>query len=139
VKRSLSANYPLQQQKRFPDESPMTAANPPITSLVLSTAVIAASISALVSVITAVWSGWRERAARRKELLLTLSVQISIAVIESHMETIKLSGESRELYPTIVLARWHHRQLKLLFKTDRLDDDLENRFGDVINKPHDTL
>jgi hypothetical protein len=110
-----------------------------ITSLVLSTAVIAASISALVSVLIAVWSGWRERAARRKELLLTLSVQMAIAVTESHMKTVELTRQDRDICPTIVQTRWHHRQLKRLLKTDQLDDDLEKRFSEYINKPHDTL
>jgi hypothetical protein len=113
--------------------------NPSLTSIVLSTAVIAAAIGALVSAGIASWSNWRERVSRKKELLLTLSVQMAIAVIESHIKTVELSGEERMLFPTVVVARWHHKQLKLLFQTERLDDDLERRFSDFINKPHDTL
>jgi hypothetical protein len=110
-----------------------------ITSLVLSTAVLAAFIGASVSAIITIWSGWRERVARRKELLVTLSVQMAIAVTESHMKTVELTRQDRDICPTIVQARWHHRQLKTLFKTDQLDDDLEKRFSEYINKPHDTL
>jgi hypothetical protein len=117
----------------------MTASNPPIALLVLSTAVIAATIGALVSVIIAVWSGWRERVARKRELLLKLSVQMAETPVKNIIKGVELSGVAQSADPPIVQARWHHRQLKLLFETDRLDDDLEKRFCDFINKPHSTL
>ncbi len=42
-----------------------------------------------------------------------------------------------KMYPFIVMARWHHRQLTLLLKKGRLSDDLEKTYEEYIeqNRP----
>jgi hypothetical protein len=101
-------------------------------ALVLGSAVIGALTSAIILAI----SNWRDRRTRQREMLLTLAVQMTNSVIDSHLKTIELSGESRSLFPHVVMARWHHKQLKLLFRHEKLSDHLEKQFSDFINKPH---
>lgn len=52
---------------------------------------------------------------------------------------IELTGVDRTLYPTVVMARWHQKQLKQLFDKEQLSDDLEKEFTDFIHKSHKTL
>ena len=104
-------------------------------ALFLGSAVVGALVSATISAI----SSWRERKARQREMLLTLAVQMANCVIDSQLKTIELSQENRSLVPHVVMARWHHKQLKLLFRQEKLSDDLEKNFIDFINKPHDEI
>jgi hypothetical protein len=108
---------------------------PSLVSLLLSSAAIGALVSAGIAAL----SSWRERVSRRKELLLSLCVQMAIAVIETHIKTVEMSGENAQLYPTVVMARWHQKQLKGLFDKEHLTDDLEKDFSDFIHKSHKDL
>lgn len=113
--------------------------DPSLTSLLLSTAAVAAAVGALVSAGVAALSDWRERVSRRKELLLSLAVDTANREITNFLKMIELTGVDRTLYPTVVMARWHQKQLKQLFDKEQLSDDLEKEFTDFIHKSHKTL
>ena len=60
--------------------------DPSLTSLLLSTAAVAAAVGALVSAGIAALSDWRERVSRRKELLLSLAVDTANREITKFLE-----------------------------------------------------
>jgi hypothetical protein len=101
-------------------------------TLLLSSAAIGALVSAGLTAL----SQWRERVARYRELLLTKSIEMAQKTTEL---LIAQSAPGSLFHPEIVTARWYHRQLASLFKTGKLDADLEKEFAEYINEPHSLL
>ena len=108
-----------------------------VTSAQLIIALIgAAGIGALVSASILSFTQWRDRVARRRELLLTKSIDMAQKTTEL---LIRESPAGSFFYPEIVTARWYHRQLSLLFKTGKIDASLEKEFAAYITQPHSQL
>jgi hypothetical protein len=111
-----------------------------ITAAQLIIAVVsAAGIGALVSTGISELGKWRERKARHKELLLFTAVELAYKEREMMLKALQDSGQKGSLFPTIVTARWYHRQLANLFETGRISEDMERTFSDFINKSHTEL
>jgi hypothetical protein len=103
------------------------------TSSLVSLLLGSAAIGALVSSGIAALSGWRERIARKKELLLSLSVQMAIA---DDVAYFKMSDSNPNLkgLPIGVMARINQGQLKLLFDKGKLSTSLEEKYADRIQR-----
>jgi hypothetical protein len=105
----------------------------PLWILLLSSA----AVGALVSAALTTFAQWQERKARQR-LIFSKSVEMANTETDRILEMVKLAG-SGGIYPTIVTARWYHRQLTRLFREGKIADDLEAEFNDYINKPHKEL
>jgi len=103
-----------------------------IITLVLGSAAIGALVSSVVSEI----GKWRERLARQKELLLSTAVDLAFKEREMMLKDIRENKQQAALFPTIVNARWYHKQLYSLFQTGKISEDMEKTFYDFINKSH---
>jgi hypothetical protein len=103
----------------------------PIWILFISSAAIGALVSASMTAFTQ----WQDRKARQRELIFSKSVEMANTETDRFLKMIEMKGEGA-LYPTIVTARWYHKQLTRLFAEGKIADDLEKDFGDYINKSH---
>lgn len=110
----------------------------PITQLILLL-LSTAGVSALFTTGITAWSAFRERTARRQEMLLTAAIAMANQESQLLLQIGQASAEQTDMkmYPFIVMARWHHRQLTLLLKKGRLSDDLEKTYEEYIeqNRP----
>jgi hypothetical protein len=106
-----------------------------IITLVLGSAAIGALVSSAFTFI----GQWRERKSRQKELLLSTAVDLAYKERDQVLKALQAAGQKGSLFPTIVTARWYHRQLESLFQTGRISDDMEKEFHDFINKSHTEL
>jgi hypothetical protein len=108
-----------------------------VTAAQLILAVVsAAGVGALISASILSFTQWRERVARRRELLLTKSIDMAQKTTEL---MVAQAPPGSLFHPEIVTARWYHRQLTSLFKTGRLDEHMEKEFAEYINEPHSLL
>lgn len=110
----------------------MVEVQPSLTLTILGSAAIGALVS---SIITAL-SQWRERASRKRELLVSKSIEMAHKHTDNSLRILERNGKSGELYPDVVLARWYHKQLTRLFDEGKVADDLERDFTDFINLSH---
>jgi hypothetical protein len=110
-------------------------AQPSLTLTILGSAAIGALVSSLITAL----SQWRERSSRKRELLVSKSIEMAHKWTDNSMRILEHTGKSGDLYPDVVLARWYHRQLTRLFNEGKIADDLEEDFSDFINISHREL
>jgi hypothetical protein len=97
-----------------------------IAVLFLSSAVIGALFS---SVVTAL-AQWRERVARKKELLLKVSVDLS----KTYMERVaKASGGALVTVPEVTVLATMHEVVTEIFKHGSVSAKNQKKLRDVVN------
>lgn len=97
---------------------------------VLTSAAVGALVSALVHAISA----WRERTARRKELLLTKSIELAIRRNDLLMKAAEQTREEVPLYDTPSLAEVYFYWLGHLMDKGRLPKEAPNRFPGLLGE-----
>jgi hypothetical protein len=88
----------------------------PTWILVLGSAAIGALISSLISKL----GRWRERKARREELLLSKTIEMAHFRFTALLEVSKIAGA--RIVPEIEMARDYHRHIKSLLEEGTLGD-----------------
>jgi hypothetical protein len=106
-----------------------------ITPLILGSAAIGALVSSIITLIGQAI----ERQARKRELLLSKSIDLAVLQLNLYKETALVNNQSVDLQPVLFYARWNHRELGKLHSTSKLSPAFEAQYqkemGDVTFNP----
>ena len=87
-----------------------------IIGLALSSAVIGAIASAVITAALTILGQWRERVARQRELLLTCSIDLS----KTYMERISTYSRPLGTLPEIAVLSRMHKMLRDMFRNGQV-------------------
>jgi hypothetical protein len=76
-----------------------------------------------------------ERKARRKELLLSKSIELAELHIKLLKDAASATGGVVDIQPYIFYARWYHKELELLLSTSKLSSELEAQYMKDMGNP----
>ena len=106
-----------------------------ITPLILGSAAVGALTSSVVTLIGQAI----ERQARKRELLLSKSIDLAVLQMNLYKEAAVINNQKVDLMPYLFYARWYHRELGKLHSTSKLSPALEAQYqdemGDVLFNP----
>lgn len=86
-------------------------------------------MSAGVSGAVVLWNADRERASRRKELLLTAAKDLALEEHRTQREKFKV------IFPLVPLVAEHYKELKHLIDNDAISPELQKKADDSANNP----
>lgn len=95
--------------------------------------VTSAAVGALVSAVVNALSAWLERSARRKELLLTKAIDLSVQRTDLVLKLSDKMGKRAEIHDTVTLAEVYFQWLRHLLDKGRLPEGAPNRFLNLLD------
>jgi hypothetical protein len=102
-------------------------------TIILGSAAIGALVSTCISSCITFASQVLERRSRRREVLLTKSIELAMAQVKFFQDSAVVNQERVPIYPFAVYARINYKHLKSLYENERLTDQLEEKFAEIIS------
>jgi hypothetical protein len=97
-------------------------------SVVLTSAAVAAVVSGLFTL----FSQWRERQARQKELLMKTAADLATKAMDQWLEERAKTTDRKLLVPLLSFFTYYfHRQLSSLLKDGKLPPEEQERYEDL--------
>jgi len=88
-------------------------------SVILGSAAVGALVSSLITQLGL----WRERHARRQELILSEAVKLGQTQMDTALQVAAAGGKRTAIIPMIEMIGTYHKLLKHLLETDKLGPD----------------
>lgn len=99
-----------------------------ITPLILGSAAVGALTSSIISLIGQAV----ERRARKRELILSKSIELAELHVSLLKDAASATGGVVDIQPYIFYTRWHHRELEQLLDKSKLSSALEAQYRDEM-------
>jgi hypothetical protein len=103
----------------------------PFVPIILGSAAVGALVSSLITFL----GQMIERKARRKELLLSKSIELAELHVKLLQDAMSATGGVVDIQPYIFYTRSHNRELESLLSTRKLTPELEAQYMKDMGNP----